>query len=108
MGMFDYVKYHGPLPKGKNSRLRVAMESGASQSKSVRMWEDPKFSERAYDTGCVAVTVTGNGTLLDPDMQEMAWSGDLEFYGDGPGHKGWHFLAKVKNGVVISIEKVKQ
>jgi transposase InsO family protein len=108
MGMFDYVNYRGPLPASRKprSRLRKAMLEFPSQSKSVRLWEDPKWKDRAYDEGCVCITVTEDGKMLDPDGQPLLWSGDMRFYGSGDNHRRWEFVAGFKDGKIIGIVEV--
>ena len=105
MGMFDYVDYCGPLPAGRKpkSRLRKAMLEFWSQSKSVRLWEDPKWSARAYDEGCVCITITEDGIMLDPEGKRLLWSGDMRFYGSGDNHRGWEFVAGFINGRLVGI-----
>ena len=105
MGMFEYVDYRGPLPPSKKprSRLRQAMASNLSQSKSVRLWETKKWGRRAYDEGCVKITVTPEGQLLDPDGQPLDWTGELRFYGGGTGCKWWEFVALFVDGRMSGI-----
>ncbi len=107
MGMFDYVDYRGPLPPSRKprSRLRQAMASNLSQSKSVRLWETKKWGPRAYDEGCVKITVTEDGQMLDPDGNALPWTGHLNFYGSGPGHKWWDFIARLEDGRVVEIRE---
>lgn len=109
MGMFDYMDYRGPLPKSKKPqlRLRQAMASSMSQTKSVKLWEDRRWAKRAYEEGCVKITVSENGQLLDPDGEPMNWTGVINFYGGGIGHKQWEFTAKIENGNLVSITQDK-
>lgn len=105
MGMFDYIDYRGPLPKTgiRQSRLRNAMLLNLSQSKSVRLWESPKYKNQAYEYGCLKITVREDGAMQEPDGSRMYWSGDLRFYGSGAAHRRWEFVATVKDGLVVSI-----
>jgi len=110
MGMFDYVDYRGPLPTTirPKSRLRKAMLDYRSQTKSVRLWKDPKWSQRAYDEGCVCITVDENGHMFDPDGKPLMWSGTMRFYGSGDNHRGWEFLAGFVGGALTHIVEVKE
>lgn len=109
MGMFDYLEYNGPLPTTvkKKARLRQAMSAGLSQTKSVRLWETDKWAKRAYDEGCVKITISEDGYMLDPDGCLMDWTGKIEFYGGGIGHKLWEFTAVIENGRLVSLTQDK-
>ena len=107
MGMFDWVRWLGPLPKSRDrSRLRIALNAGLFQSKSVRLWEDERFSARAYNDGCVTITVTEEGLMKDPDGNALPWSGTFDFYGGGHGVKWADLRATFKDGVCQSIERL--
>jgi hypothetical protein len=104
MGMFDYIKWLGPIPKMRNSsELRIMLQSGKFQTKSLRLWEDPRWTERAYDEGCVMVTVDGTGKMKDPDGGDLAWSGELTFYAATRRWKWREFAAQFSNGTLVSI-----
>lgn len=99
MGMFDYVQCDARLPVKRETRVRH--RENPFQSKSVRLWEDPKFTERAYNDGCVTLTIRPDRTLADPDGNLLNWSGELVFYGDRS-----EFIASCKGGVVESMTEV--
>ena len=99
MGMFDYIQCNARLPVKRESFVRC--HANPFQSKSVRLWETEAFGDRAYNEGCVTITIGENNRLYDPDGQPLKWSGDLAFYS-----RKHDFLATVVSGDVMKIERV--
>lgn len=98
MGMFDYLQCNARLPVKRDSFVRC--HSNPFQSKSIGLWLSEKFSDRAYNHGCVTVTISEDRTLVDPDGEPLDWSGSLVFY------SGKHdFIAECVHGTVIDVRE---
>ena len=94
--MFDYVIFVPRLPKRHMGDRWRKPES--FQSKSVKLWEHPDFSESAYTDGCVTITVHETGGLVGPNGVEMDWTGSMVFYGGSRT-----FRAEFKDGKMQSV-----
>lgn len=103
MGMFDYLQWHGPLPKGMK-RSRVLQNCNPFQTKSLRLWETDQWRKEAYESGCVTATVAEDGTLADPAGTLIPLDGDVVFYGSGVGVRFTTFRATFAGGRVRHIE----
>lgn len=98
MGMFDYVQCDARLPVKNDSFVRCHVNP--FQSKSVELWNDPRFQERAYNEGCLTITISKDNKLYDPDGNLLPFHGWLNFY------SGKHeFLADCVHGSVFRIIK---
>ncbi len=101
MGMFDYVRVECRLPCKRETEIRTACNP--FQSKSVRLWESERWGDKAYDEGCVTMTLADDRTLRGPDGEIIPWSGGLIFYGSGQRVKWAEFTASIRDGHIIEI-----
>lgn len=99
MGMFDYIQWNARLPVPRDSFVRQRMNP--AQSKSIRLWEKPEWECEAYEYGCLTITVSEDGTMLDPKGDPLRWTGDLYFYGG----KRDEFQAQFENGKLLNVRK---
>lgn len=98
MGMFDYIQCDARLPVSKDAFIRC--HNNPFQSKSIRLWEFDHFSERAYNEGCLTLTIRSDNVLIDPDGNQLDWTGDLHFYSGG---KAPEFVATCVQGIITKI-----
>ncbi|MFG5379974.1 hypothetical protein [Yoonia sp. R2-816] len=99
MGKFDNIQLDMELPIPREGELRS--DVNLFQSKSVGYWVEHGWHDEAW-----TLTISREGWLLDPTGQTMAWSGTLNFYGEGH-YFGWSvFDAEVKDGKITNVSIV--